>query len=106
MDAGKLNKRVQLYQPRDVPDGQGGRRRELVQKYELWGSMTVPRATIREVQGNPGVEVTYDLVLRRISENVVGWQLRCGDGVYIVIAQYPGYDNATVLRLRRHQGRA
>ena len=106
MDAGKLNKRMTLFKPVDVDDGQGGRIRELLSMYTLWGSMKVPRTTIKEVQGNPGAELTYEVVLRRLPEFVAGWQLQCEGHMYDVVTEYPGYEYVTVLQIRRHEGRA
>lgn len=106
MDAGKLNKLMVLYKPVDVADGQGGRTRKLVSMYTVWGSLKVPRTAIKEVQGNPGAELNYEAVLRRLPEDVTGWRLHCEGRIYDIVAEYPGYEYVTVLQIRRHEGRA
>lgn len=108
MEPGKINKRMTIYEPMDVADGQGGRAREWMAKYNVWGSLKVPKASVKEIQGNMTSELTYEVVLRRLpaGSSVVGWRLKCDGLLYDIVADYPGYEFVTVLQVRRHQGRA
>lgn len=100
MDIGKLDKHINVQKPVDLPDGQGGRTREWVTAFLLWGSIKVPRNAAAEVQGAVSSVLTHEIVLRRNSQIVPGWHVLCDNKVYEVMHAYDGYDNATVLQVR------
>lgn len=100
MDAGKLNKRIQVLKPVDVSDGQGGRLREWAVAFVLWGSIKVPRNTAVEVQSALSSELKYEIVLRRNRHIRPGWQATSEGRTYEILHAYDGYDNVTVLQVR------
>lgn len=101
MDAGKLNKRIQVLKPVDVSDGQGGRLREWAVAFVLWGSIKVPRNTAVEVQSALSSELKYEIVLRRNRSIRPGWHIECEGIKYEILHAYDGYDNATILQVRK-----
>lgn len=100
MDAGKLNKRIQVLKPVDVLDGQGGRVREWTVDAVLWGSIKVPRNSALEVQAAMSSELKHEVVLRRKRNIRPGWRISCEGRDYEILHAYDGYDNVTVLQVR------
>lgn len=100
MDAGKLNKRIQVLKPVDTSDGQGGRSRDWAVAFVLWGSIKVPRNSAIEVQAALASELKYEVVLRRTRAIRPGWRAECEGREYEVLHAYDGYDNATILQVR------
>lgn len=100
MNIGKLNKRIQIMLPVDVTDGQGGRIRKWIVKYTVWGSLKVPRASSQIIQAAPSSELIYEVVIRRLKEELTGAKLACDGKEYEVLHAYDGYDYATVMQVR------
>lgn len=100
MDAGKLNKRIQILKPVDTSDGQGGRPRDWAVAFVLWGSIKVPRSSAVEVQAALSSELKYEIVLRRNRSIRPGWRATLEGRNYEILHAYDGYDNATILQVR------
>lgn len=100
MNIGKLNKRIRIMLPVDIPDGQGGRTRKWNVKYTVWGSIKVPRASSQIIQAAPSSELIYEVVIRRLKEELTGAKLACDGKEYVVLHAYDGYDYATVMQVR------
>lgn len=100
MDAGKLNKRIQVLKPVNTADGQGGRSRDWAVTFVLWGSIKVPRSSAVEVQAALSSELKYEVVLRRNRAIRPGWRATLEGREYEILHAYDGYDNATILQVR------
>lgn len=102
MDAGILNKPMTLYRPVVKSDGQGGFGKKRWEKaYTIWGNLKVPRAATKDVQAAYSSELVYEVIVRRLPEEVTGWRLNCQEKDYEVVHDFDGYEYVTVMHVRR-----
>lgn len=100
MIIGKLNKRVVIKYPATASDGQGGRVTTWTTKYTVWAQINVPRQSVESVQGAVSSELTHEVLIRKIDENMVGYKVYFGSHEYEVLHSYDNLYQGTVLQCR------
>ena len=100
MIIGTLNKRISIYGPVDVTDGQGGRKRTWEKIMETWANIAVPKTAQASIQGAVASELTYEVTIRENSTNLVGCQVRNNDNTYEVVHGFTTPFHATKLECR------
>ena len=100
MIIGKLNKRITIQAPSDIDDGQGGRNNTWYTKYSVWASIVAPKVSVVVVQGAISSEMTHEITIRKIDEEMTGYKVFYKTHEYKVLHCYENFYNGTVLQCR------
>lgn len=94
----ELNKRVSLYKPVSVPDGQGGFTEGdplLVQT--VWAKILKPKFWTVNAQSGPASAITQGIIIRHRTDITYGWRIQYNGMFYTIL--HIDYSSAAILTL-------
>ncbi len=100
MIIGRLNKRILIKAPTTISDGQGGRKNDWIAKYTVWANIVAPKSNTAVVQGAVSSELTHEITIRKIDEQMTGYKVMYKNHEYDVLHNYENFYNGTVLQCR------
>lgn len=97
MIIGNLKYRITIQKPTTTSDGQGGRTKSFTDWKTVWADIKPPRASSGVFQGDIVSKLTIEILIRKVSDNLVGAKVIYGTKSYMVTDAYDDRFGGTVL---------
>lgn len=97
MKIGNLKYRITIQKPAVLDDGQGGRVRTFADWKTVWADIRPPKASNAIYQGDIVSKLTIEILIRQISDNLVGCKVVHGSKEYMITSSYDDRFGGTVL---------